>query len=208
MIKELLKNRNEIIGKAIMKTIKPVAKKFDNTFTDKDKQKQFLHEYIMKLLPDIQEYLELDELPIIFTSPDPTRISSVDAFFTSELKTLECVGFMNTIKSDPNVNTLYEGVEEIDGYMLFVNFFYDKMFDNNSIKNNKIKAKIIIPAVLTHELTHYKQFLNNHRFHDNYISLNLDRSNMKDVYNQPIEKEADNNGRNFVYKNLLRLLFM
>lgn len=69
--------------------------------------------------------------------------------------------------------------------------------------NHNLISKLVIISTIVHELTHYKQFLNNPKYNENYIDSNVDYVAYK---KQDIEKEADKMGIKFVLYHLIDIL--
>lgn len=156
---------------------------------------------LTKLIPQICMFLGIDSVPEIYLQ------ENTNFLIDSKILGIFCSGAgfdwnMNKIGSkqfinNSSINTRESSFTEFTYIVIYVANIQQYMNNHNFF----IKLKIIL--TIAHELTHYKQYLNNNQYNENYIDYTVDMVAYK---KQDIEKEADSMSFKFVIFNIIKVL--
>lgn len=165
------------------------------TKMDFDNIKAECRKEVNKNLPLIKDFLGLEELPLVYD--DIEYLGYAGMFLCGDSDNINgTLDYINTY----NTNIIHNGRTEDDGFKYLLLIYSSNIY--NSIANNRFLFRLSLANTLAHELTHYKQFMANHRFDGmkNYVRAD----ECLGLYlKQPIEKEA----RSMAFKYVCKYLF-
>lgn len=154
-------------------------------FTLEDSYK-FINKFMNVFEKDINKFLEIKTIPLI-------KIRSTK--YSSNIGEFIVPGLFNFDFTLCGQDV--DAINRTDDSKTYINL-YTTVIYNKSLQNNFL-TKLIISKTIIHELTHYKQFIEN-RFVGNSAST------FDDYMKEPCEIEARKSSKSFTYKHFIKLI--
>lgn len=168
------------------------------TKLDVDTIKAETKKEVLKNLPLIKEFLELDELPLIYDDIEYGIYGGM--FICSNTEHIDDT--LDYIKNYPS-NIIQDGVSVYDSYKCVLLMFSSNIY--YSIFNNKYLFRLMTANIVAHELTHYKQFMRKHDFISEKDYIKAEEC-FGAYLKQPVEREANLMVFKYACKHLLIII--